>query len=51
MNRLATVGAMHPLIAEDLLLLLLDDESGSVAAADKIQPLLGGGSAHRARVG
>ena len=33
---------MQTLIAEDLLLLLLDDEKGTLAAADKIQPLLGG---------
>ncbi len=39
---MATVGAMQTLIAEDLLLLLLDDESGALAASDKIQPLLGG---------
>lgn len=30
------------LIAEDLLLLLLDDESGTLAASDKVRPLLGG---------
>jgi hypothetical protein len=30
------------LIAEDLLLLLLDDEKGTLAASEKIQPLLGG---------
>lgn len=33
---------MRMLIAEDLLLLLLDDEKGTVAASDKVQPLLGG---------
>jgi hypothetical protein len=33
---------MRTLIAEDLLLLLLDDEKGTVAASDKVQPLLGG---------
>ncbi|WP_411285232.1 GOLPH3/VPS74 family protein [Lapillicoccus sp.] len=33
---------METLIAEDLLLLLLDDESGKLAASDKIRPLLGG---------
>jgi hypothetical protein len=33
---------MHTLIAEDLLLLLLDDEKGTVAASDEVQPLLGG---------
>ena len=33
---------MHTLIAEDLLLLLLDDESGTLAQSDKIQPVLGG---------
>lgn len=30
------------LIAEDLLLLLLDDDRGTLAQSDKIQPLLGG---------
>ena len=30
------------LIAEDLLLLLLDDDKGTLAQSDKIQPLLGG---------
>lgn len=30
------------LIAEDLLLLLLDDDKGTLAHSDKIQPLLGG---------
>lgn len=33
---------MQTLIAEDLLLLLLDDEKGTLAASDKVQPLLGG---------
>ncbi|HXH79874.1 GOLPH3/VPS74 family protein [Nocardioides sp.] len=33
---------METLIAEDVLLLLLDDEKGTLAHADKIQPLLGG---------
>ena len=33
---------MQTLIAEDLLLLLLDDAKGTLAASDKIQPLLGG---------
>ncbi|WP_457206326.1 GOLPH3/VPS74 family protein [Nocardioides sp. P5_C9_2] len=33
---------MQTLIAEDLLLLLLDDERGTLAASDKVQPLLGG---------
>ncbi len=33
---------MATLIAEDLLLLLLDDESGALSHSDKIQPLLGG---------
>ena len=33
---------MQTLIAEDLLLLLLDDESGTLAASDKVRPLLGG---------
>jgi len=33
---------MQTLIAEDLLLLLLDDTKGTLAASDKIQPLLGG---------
>lgn len=33
---------MHTLIAEDLLLLLLDDEKGTLAQSDKIQPVLGG---------
>lgn len=33
---------MQTLIAEDLLLLLLDDEKGTLAQSDKIQPLLGG---------
>ena len=33
---------MGTLIAEDLLLLLLDDDSGTLSHSDKIQPLLGG---------
>lgn len=33
---------MQTLIAEDLLLLLLDDDKGTLAHSDKIQPLLGG---------
>ncbi|QIK77114.1 GOLPH3/VPS74 family protein [Nocardioides piscis] len=33
---------MSTLIAEDLLLLLLDDETGRLAHSDKIRPLLGG---------
>ena len=33
---------MQTLIAEDLLLLLLDDAKGTLAASDKVQPLLGG---------
>jgi hypothetical protein len=33
---------METLIAEDLLLLLLDDEAGTLSHSDKIQPLLGG---------
>lgn len=33
---------MQTLIAEDLLLLLLDDEKGTLAHSDKIQPVLGG---------
>jgi hypothetical protein len=33
---------MPTLIAEDLLLLLLDDEKGTFAAPDKVQPLMGG---------
>ena len=33
---------MQTLIAEDLLLLLLDDAKGTMAASDKVQPLLGG---------
>ena len=33
---------MPTLIAEDLLLLLLDDDKGTLAQSDKIQPLLGG---------
>lgn len=33
---------MQTLIAEDLLLLLLDDTKGTLAASDKVQPLLGG---------
>jgi len=33
---------MPTLIAEDLLLLLLDDEKGTLTHSDKIQPLLGG---------
>jgi hypothetical protein len=33
---------MQTLIAEDLLLLLLDDEKGTLAASDKVQPLMGG---------
>ncbi|MCW2833355.1 MAG: family phosphoprotein [Nocardioides sp.] len=33
---------MGTLIAEDLLLLLLDDETGALAASDRIRPLLGG---------
>ena len=33
---------MQTLIAEDLLLLLLDDDAGTLKHSDKIQPLLGG---------
>ncbi|KRF36561.1 GOLPH3/VPS74 family protein [Nocardioides sp. Soil805] len=33
---------MRTLIAEDLLLLLLDDEKGTLSASDKMRPLLGG---------
>ena len=33
---------MRTLIAEDLLLLLLDDDKGTLAHSDKIQPVLGG---------
>src|SRR5687768_15222164 len=33
---------MRTLIAEDLLLLLLDDDAGTLKHSDKIQPLLGG---------
>jgi hypothetical protein len=33
---------METLIAEDLLLLLLDDDAGTLKHSDKIQPLLGG---------
>ena len=33
---------MTTLIAEDVLLLLLDDEKGTLAHADKVRPLLGG---------
>ena len=33
---------MTTLIAEDLLLLLLDDESGTLAHSEQVQPLLGG---------
>ena len=36
----ASVGGMQTLIAEDLLLLLLDDEKGTLAASDKVRPLV-----------
>lgn len=42
LGEVITVGVMSTLIAEDLLLVLLDDETGRLAASESIQALLGG---------